>query len=181
MTKRKGLAKGRSESGSFLGIPKQVLESKNYLALSPHAIKLLIDIAMQYRGSNNGDLQATISLMRLRGWKSTSTLYKALSDLERLGFIEKTRQGGRNRCNLFAITWRPIDECPRAFLDMHPTNVASNLWKGSPPPKEVRLETHALTTNQPSSTGESQSLGKRTTNISQVWGANQSKPARKLH
>jgi len=179
VARSKNLINGRKETGSFLGIPKQVLESKSYLALSPHAIKLLIDIAMQFRGSNNGDLQAAFSLMRQRGWKSTSTLYKALSELEHFGFIEKSRQGGRNRCNLFAITWRPIDDCPRAQLDVGATNVASNLWKTAPKPEE-KLVGHPLKPNQIHSRNEPASLEKRTTHTSQAWGANQSKPTRKM-
>ena len=36
------------------------------------------------------------------------------------GFIIITRQGGRNRASLFAITWKEIDEC-KGKLDIDPT------------------------------------------------------------
>ena len=39
--------------------------------LSPRATKLLIDLLAQYRGYNNGDLCAPLSLMRERGWNSS--------------------------------------------------------------------------------------------------------------
>jgi hypothetical protein len=44
------------------------------------------------------------------------------------GFIEQTRQGGKNQCSLYAVTWLAIDEC-NGKLDVNPTRAASNLWK----------------------------------------------------
>jgi hypothetical protein len=55
---------GRRESGSFLAIPHAVLESDAYRTLSAHAVKLLFDLAAQYRGKNNGDLSATWRIMQ---------------------------------------------------------------------------------------------------------------------
>jgi hypothetical protein len=55
-------------------------------------------------------------------------VHKALAELLALGFIEQTRQGGKNQCSLYAVTWLAIDEC-NGKLYVKPTNVASNLWK----------------------------------------------------
>jgi hypothetical protein len=122
-------AKGRLESGGFLALPHAVIASPAYLGLSAHAIKLLIDIGAQFRGSNNGDLCASWSVMRLRGWRSRDTLHRALQELLRVKLIELTRQGGLHRPSLFAVTWRAIDECS-GKLDVPPTRVASGLWRG---------------------------------------------------
>ena len=66
--------------------------------------------------------------MRLYGWTSKGTVDKALNELLARGFIEQTRQGGRNKCSLYAVSWLAIDECG-GKLDVSDTRVASNLWK----------------------------------------------------
>lgn len=96
--------------------------------LSHKAAHLLDNLAAQYNGTNNGDLSAAPKIMQLFGWKSRGSINDALIELLALGFIELTRQGGRNQCNLYALTWLPIDEC-KGKLDVSPTRVQSNLWK----------------------------------------------------
>ena len=58
MTARRRWKEGRDkrERGRFLALPYAVLTSAAYLSLSPHGIKLLIDLGVHYNGSNNGDL-----------------------------------------------------------------------------------------------------------------------------
>ena len=121
-------AKARREGGNFMAIPHAVLDRTNYLALSWPAKGLLNDLARQYNGYNNGDLTAAWRLMAKRGWKSKETLQRALRELLANGLIELTRQGGRNACSLYAVTWAAIDEC-KGKLDYGPTRVASGLWK----------------------------------------------------
>lgn len=119
--------KGRAVRGSFLLLPHAVINHPNYLALSIYARALLIEIASQYKGANNGDLTAAPKIMKARGW-SESTVGRKAQELLQAGFIQKTRQGGRNKCNLYAITWQPIDDC-NGKLDVKATNTASNIWK----------------------------------------------------
>lgn len=119
---------GRKEEGGWFALPHAVLDSPNYRALSAHAVKLLNDLGSQLRGHNNGDLCATWNILKLRGWRSRDTLTRALAELQHYGLIEKTRQGGKNFCCLYAFTWRPIDEC-RGKLDVSATPVPSGLWK----------------------------------------------------
>ena len=128
--------KGRRITGGFLMIPHDVLHSLAYRSLSASAVKLLVDIAGQYNGKNNGDLTACMTMMRPRGWCSTSTLHRAKLELLSAGLIEQTRQGGMNLGpNLYAITWKPIDDCTdkkgRSRHDAVPTRQASGLWKQS--------------------------------------------------
>ena len=119
---------GRGDGGSFFALPNAVLDSSNYRMLSAQAVKLLCDLGGQYRGTNNGDLSATWRLMHARGWKSRDTLGHALAELLHFGLIERTRQGGLHRCNLYALTWHPIDEC-KGKLDCAPTRVPSGKWR----------------------------------------------------
>ncbi len=96
--------------------------------LSHKAAHMLDNLAAQYNGVNNGDLSAAPKIMALFGWTSQGSIHSALAELLALGFIEQTRQGGKNRCSLYALTWQAIDECG-GKLDVSPTRVASNLWK----------------------------------------------------
>ena len=123
-------AKGRREVVPFLRLPRPVYSSHNFIMLSPSAIKLLIDIAIQYNGRNNGDLQASLEPMRNRGWVSSSTLNRAKRELEYYGFIELTRQGGLGCCSLYALTWEAIDDCGGKTY-VRPTRVASSLYQES--------------------------------------------------
>lgn len=121
-------AKGRKESGSFIRVPHAILESRAYIGLSAKSVKLLFDLFAQFKGYNNGDLSAAWGLMKPKGWKSRDTLTKALRELEQSDLIEKTRQGGRNMCSLYSVTWLPINECNKK-LDVRETSVASGKWK----------------------------------------------------
>ncbi len=126
-SKRKSV-KNRSEKGRFLQMPHALLTHQNYLSLSAHARALLIDIALQYNGYNNGDLCAAWTFMKKRGHKSKDTLNRKLNELLEKGMIIKSRQGCLGKCNLFAITWQPINEC-KGKLDIKPSSVAPGNWK----------------------------------------------------
>ena len=119
---------GRQTTNSFLSLPHHVLNHENFRCLSPRATKLVIDIAAQYRGKNNGDLCAPLSLMRKRGWNSSDQLNKAKKELVEKDVIRVSRQGGLNKCNLYALTWLRIDECG-GKLDIASTITAPGRWK----------------------------------------------------
>lgn len=120
----KPLANGRAATNQFLKLTRSVYNSDNFKKLSAKAIKLLIDIAIQYNGYNNGDLQASFEPMKKRGWNSSATLNVAKRELEYYGFIELTRQGCLGRCSLYAVAWESIDEC-KGKIDCKPTKTPS--------------------------------------------------------
>ena len=126
--KKRLRTKNRKSGSSYLGLPHYLINHRNFQTLSPRATKLLIDIAAQYKGSNNGDLCAPMSLMRERGWRSSDQLFKARKELLDRGLIVTSRQGGLNKCSLFALTWLPIDECQRK-LDISSSITPSHLWE----------------------------------------------------
>ena len=125
----------RSESRSFSAKPHHIFRP-NFAAgihspasvLSHSGAHLLDNLTAQYNGKNNGDLSAAPKIMKLYGWNSHGSVNNAIAELIAKGFIEQTRQGGRNQCSLYAITWYSIDECG-GKLDVKPTKVPSNLWK----------------------------------------------------
>lgn len=122
--------KGRARNARYAGIPHIVMESENYSKLSGWDVKLLLELAKQYNGGNNGDLSAAWSTMRKQGWRSPGTLNTSIKRLLQFGFIVQSRQGGRHKCSLYALTWRPIDEC-KGKLEIATTTQASNEWKVS--------------------------------------------------
>lgn len=129
MARSREKAMGRRSGKPFLRLPKEILNSDKYASLSPKAVKLLLDLGSQYNGHNNGDLCASFSIMQARGWRSKNTLYSAIHELEKTGFIVRTKQGGMNYGpNLFALSWEPIHEC-KGKLDIEPTTVPPNTWK----------------------------------------------------
>jgi len=135
MSRNRLKTKGRMEHSSFVALPHAVLEHPNFTKLSPRAVKLLIDMYAQYRGLNNGDLCAAFTLMKKRGWRSKDQLQKAKDELLEAGWLMVTRQGGRNKPTLYAVTFQAINEC-NGKLDVKPTVTAPGNWKN--PPSEVK-------------------------------------------
>lgn len=130
MAYKRNKMKGRRESGTFIMLPHAVIDNPNFIALSPYAVKLLIDLYGRYNGYNNGDFCAAWSLMEKRGWRSKATLQKALKELLERGFIMTTRQGGRKVATLYAVTFKDIDEC-QGKLDVRP-GPAPGIWRDLP-------------------------------------------------
>jgi hypothetical protein len=117
-----------------------ILEAPEYAHLSGRAVKLLLDLFSQYNGHNNGAFYVAWRVLEKRGWRSRGTLTRALRELEASRFILKTRQGGKHKPSLYAVTWLPIDEC-RGQLDVAATRVAPNSWKKSVTPKWCHIDT----------------------------------------
>lgn len=102
--------KGTKYSEPFVGIVRSVFESPAFTALSPFACKLLLELAGQYRGDNNGNLTVAWSIVSQRGWRSRTTLYRAKKELIEAGFAYVTRKGHMpSVCELLALTWFPLD------------------------------------------------------------------------
>lgn len=123
---------GKGKSHDYLQLFTFMLESAEFSALSGSAIKLLLDVGARYKGSNNGDLSIVWKDLRRRGWSSQGTVHRAKTELLASGFLICTRHGGKNRCSLYGITWKPIDACTRAQIEVAPERVASHLWRQPP-------------------------------------------------
>lgn len=119
-------SKGRNTRiKSFAGIPRVVLDHADFIGLPPCAKVLLLELARQFRGKNNGDLQTAWSLMKHRGFRSNVTLGKARQALLAANLIVCTREGRFSNpggvCGLYALTWLPVDECSGKH-DLVPTS-----------------------------------------------------------
>lgn len=118
MSKSYQKSKGRSTSfGQFVGIPIVVLDNADFRNLSNSAKIALLAILREYNGRNNGDLSLPLSRAKQWGIKSSATLVEAIRELEIANLIIRTRDPTimryslRGQCSLFAVTWKPIDEC----------------------------------------------------------------------
>ena len=123
----------RNKKGqSFAGIPRAVMEHADYKSLNGNEVKLLLELAYQYRGSNNGDLTTAYSVLKNRGWSSRQTIDRAKKKLLQLGLITQTREGKflnpGGKCALYALVWRPIDECPGKKLEVKPTSTPARTF-----------------------------------------------------
>jgi hypothetical protein len=134
MAKRKSFKDNAAKRGGgyFVAMPHDVIRSECYAKLSAHAVKLLNDLLAQYQGNNNGDLCVAWTLMQKRYWKSKDTLDKARKELLDNEWIEITRQGGRHRASLYALTFYSIDDC-KGKLDVAETKSPRGSWKKNEP------------------------------------------------
>jgi hypothetical protein len=151
-------SKGRSSTRRFVQFPNQLLESRRFLTLSGHAVKTLMYLASQYNGHNNGDLGIAWKIASVKGISSNDSLRRGALELIEAGFVIQSRQGGRNRCSLFALAWFSIDHCD-GKLDITATNVAPIDWKeinrgNLSEPNTVQCEPNTVQ-SAPISTGES--------------------------
>lgn len=102
--------KGSKYTEPFVGIVRSVFDSPAFTALSPFACKLLLELAGQYRGDNNGNLTVAWSIVHKRGWRSKTTLWRVKKELIEAGFVYVTRKGHMpSTCELLALTWFPLD------------------------------------------------------------------------
>jgi hypothetical protein len=103
------LQPGGDNAAGFVRIPTWIIERDEFYELSGGASKLLVLLASQYNGRNNGDLRT--SQLR-RKWKNIQSLMRATDELLAKRWIIKTKAGGfLAGSDLFAVTWWPVDAC----------------------------------------------------------------------
>lgn len=128
--KRKDRSFKRGKDHLFLQLHHDMIKHSAWGSLSGHAVKLYVELGLKYNGSNNGNLEATINQMKLRGFRSSSTLDKAKKELISKGFIIVTRRGGRNKPTLYALTSFALDDCNKIYdHGVKVDNVATRRWK----------------------------------------------------
>ena len=141
-----GKSKNKWTDDPFVKLPHPILKSNAYKSLGAWDRTLLIELILQYNGSNNGDLSAPYSFMKTRGFNSSGTLSKASKALEKKGLIEITkfpRKTGTNfeMTKLVALTWLPIDDCKDKHgnykLEVSANPIPSNKWKKHEPMTDI--------------------------------------------
>lgn len=99
----------------FAALPVEVMDSDAFRWIPSFSVRVLIALAAQYWGKNNGGLELTLKEAARFGIKR-SALYAGLRLLAVAGLIKKTvierRSSGKGVPAKYALTWRPIDEFP---------------------------------------------------------------------
>lgn len=110
-SKRKDAQRGKIH-GRFTPLLHRVIKSIEYRNLNHAARSLLFDIATQYDGNNNGKLVACSKYLKPLGWTSHDTVSRSLKELEKGGFLIRTRQGMRPpmaQPTWYALGWLELD------------------------------------------------------------------------
>lgn len=112
MALKRERARGRKESGRFVMLPHAVIQHRAVITLSPAARWVLVAVAAQFNGKNNGALALPLSTASSFGITSSNTLSRGLHELESRSLIVKTFQGSYSPPlpARYAITWQPFDD-----------------------------------------------------------------------
>lgn len=112
MSKRRNFKHRSSnrDSSGFIALPWAVVDSEAFRRLGYSACRLLIEVARQYNGRNNGQLLASRAYFEKRGINSCRLIQQGKDELIVAGFLHETVKGRRpNRASWFALTWYPLD------------------------------------------------------------------------
>lgn len=102
------MAARSSKTHPYAAIEHRVIDSPAYASLSFSARALLLQIARQLNGSNNGHLQATLAYLKQYGF-SENTIQRGIADLIATGIIYRSRAGGYQQGpSKYAVTWLPL-------------------------------------------------------------------------
>ena len=121
-------AKGRrSKSERFARIPKSVLLSEAAKTLRHAPFRILVLLAGEYQGRNNGAIGLTKKAAAEHGI-ANRTLYAGLKELEARGLIEQTYPASRvpPRPTMYALTWVKIDNTQWTSARRRPANTYRN-------------------------------------------------------
>jgi len=132
MTRRYGRSTGRTwdRPDRYALVPREVLQSEAVCTMPNYGLRVLLAIAAQFNGRNNGDLSLTAAEARRFGISSTKQLYAAFAELQCRGLIIKTRQGGKRPmgCTLYALGWVRIQESDKYDVGVGATIKPVNGW-----------------------------------------------------
>lgn len=110
MARKKSYRGSSRDAGGFVAIPWAVLDSPAFQSLSHPARALLVEVARQFHGDDNGRMILTRQYLATRGWKSHDVVKRAADELMNTGFIYRTVMGARpNRAAWYAVTWLSLD------------------------------------------------------------------------
>lgn len=121
--------------GGHVRIYWDVLDSHAWHALSYVEQAVYLAMSRQLRGSNNGDIEATLGTLRHHGITSSATLAKSLRALLTVGLIAVNRQGGMSQGGKQATLYRFTDAPALEFKKKTgpiPASRATNEWKAWP-------------------------------------------------
>lgn len=101
------------EPGGFVALPWSVLNSDAFQGLTHKSKSLLLELARQYVGDNNGRLLLSTRYLKTRGWNSADVISRAKQELLESRLVFETFKGFRpNKASWYALTWNSLDSHP---------------------------------------------------------------------
>lgn len=101
------------EPGGYCALPWSVIDSQAYQSLSYPAVALLMELARQRQGGDNGRYLLSLRYLSGRGWRSKDVIERARRELLDAKLIYQTVQGHRpNKASWYALTWYSLDKLP---------------------------------------------------------------------
>ena len=137
--------KRKSGAGRFAMLPVRVLATQAVTTLNHAQFRILVLLAAQFDGRNNGALGLTRSQAANNGISSNNTLYGALRELEIRGLIEQTYPASRvpPRPSMYCLTWLPVNDTSWSQASRVPTH-GYREWTAPPKFKRQRQKKPAL-------------------------------------
>jgi len=107
-----GDSKHKKSGKRFAMVPQCVMESTACINLTHAAFRVLVLLAAEFNGYNNGAIGITASQARQAGIGSDKTLYRSLHELEARMLIATTHPASRvpPRPTMWKLTWLPVDD-----------------------------------------------------------------------
>jgi hypothetical protein len=162
----------------YVSFKSLVYNSPAFRTLPSSALKLWVDLRIQFRGGNNGNISASMSTLRHRGWRSPETLNRALWELLKRGLLRRMREGkpGPLRlCALFSFTDLPTSRNDKLGFEGAASSMEFESWvpgvSFAPDSKAKKLPRNPSKKKTPLRKSERQRFDNRTvtaTNIEQL-------------
>lgn len=123
---------GVDGDGEWLALPLRFLRSRACAELSPHGLKLLVDLMSMLKpaAGMNGDIWPSADALKVRGWSSDATIQAAMRELREAGLVVITRRRSGRRCELIALTLWPL-ACDQKKLDPVRLPHTVTMYRGS--------------------------------------------------
>lgn len=127
MGSKRKRSNGRSPKEPFVRLPNRLIDAPAFISLHPSALQVLLMLARQYSGGNNGALMATKAKFEGRGIHENSGR-RGLEMLRDRKIAAINREGYFRRPTLYALTFYEIDDCHwvSGQLLLAPTYVAQH-------------------------------------------------------
>lgn len=108
----------------FAMLPLTVMDHKTVQTLNHAEFRVLMLLAREFNGHNNGGVGVTAEQAREHGIKSKNTFYESLRELESRGLIRKTCHASRvpPRPAMYALTWLPLNDTKYSEAERVPSN-----------------------------------------------------------
>jgi hypothetical protein len=92
-SRRKTLQNGRNKHQGFTKLDHVIQDSIAFRDLSPHAVRILLEIMRRYNGKNNGTIPLSCREAATVAQCGKSSAVRFFRELQEHGFITKEKQG----------------------------------------------------------------------------------------